>query len=220
MNISVYDEEIDETIQRVMVSKGMTSEEFEQALTQDGMTLDSYKQKIREQRLQSRIINKSVRKKVIITEEDVQRYYDEHLEKYQGQKKYHLRNILDRNEDKLKELKLKLDNNEDFAQLAKENSIAPNASDGGDLGFFDINMFSLTIKDSISKLNKGEHTDVITTSQGYQIFFVEDIILEGKKTVQEAKEEIEQILFQERAKDKFSQWLKSLKEKAHIKKML
>jgi peptidyl-prolyl cis-trans isomerase SurA len=220
LNISVSDEEVTATVKRFMASKGMTKEAFEKALSLDGMTWESYTQEIKEHRMQNRIINRSVRSKVIITDEDVKRYYNAHIDKYQGQKKYHLRNILDNNEAKLKKLKLKLDNNEDFSQMAIDHSIAPNASEGGDLGVFDIDMFSINIKESISKLKKGEFTDVVTTFQGYQIFYVEDILLDGKMTIDQAKPEIQQLLFEDQVKEKFMKWLTSLKEKAHIKKML
>ncbi|MCP4024496.1 MAG: hypothetical protein GY729_21835 [Desulfobacteraceae bacterium] len=220
IGVKVSDEEVNSVLEKMMESKGLSREEFEELLSRDAMTWEGYAQKIKEQRLQAKIINQSVRSKVIITDADIKSYYDEHIDKFKGQKKYHLRNILHDNESILQEIKQKLDQNADFKTLASENSTAPNALEGGDLGVFNINMFSITIKDSIEKLEKGEYSGVIETPQGFQIFYVEDIIFENKKTLEEASEDIRETLFQELVKSKFLNWLKSLKEKAHIKIML
>ena len=77
-----------------------------------------------------------------------------------------------------------------FIELAKQFSTASNASDGGDLGLFDITNFSKEIKEKISKLNKGQYTDVITTAQGFQIFYLQDIVLEGKQPYEQASKGI------------------------------
>jgi len=218
--INVSDTEINTAVENVKKAKSLSQEDLEKALGQEGISLKEYRENIKKQILQSKLINYSVKSKVIITESDIKKRYESNAEKYSGKKKYHLRNILMANEDKMKEIKKKLDKNKGFALLAREYSIASNASDGGDLGTFDIHNFSESIKDSISKLNKGGFTDVISTAQGFQIFYIEDIVLEGVKTLQQAYDEIHEILYREQVDKKFKTWLESLKKKAHIKIML
>jgi len=218
--INVSDTEINTAVENVKKAKSLSQEDLEKALGQERITLKEYRENIKKQILQSKLINYSVKSKVIITESDIKKRYESNAEKYSGKKKYHLRNILMANEDKMKEIKKKLGKNKGFALLAREYSIASNASDGGDLGTFDIHNFSESIKDSISKLNKGGFTDVISTAQGFQIFYIEDIVLEGVKTLQQAYDEIHEILYREQVDKKFKTWLESLKKKAHIKIML
>ncbi len=76
------------------------------------------------------------------------------------------------------------------------------------------------IKNNISKLKKGEYTDIMNTPQGFQIFYVDDIMLDGHKTFVEAEDEIYGLLYNKEVELKFETWLKSLREKAHIKMML
>jgi len=218
LDVSVV--EIDNAVENVKESKSITQEEFEKALEQEGLTLKDYRENIKKQILQAKLINHAVKSKVIITESEIKKVYEDSTKKYSGKKKYHLKNILIKNEDEIKEIKKKLDKNKDFSSLAKEYSIASNASDGGDLGTFDINNFSISIKDSISKLNKGDYTDVMQTTQGFQIFYVENIVVEGVKTFQEAYDAIHASLYNEQVDKRFKTWLESLKEKAHIKIML
>ncbi|MBU2429365.1 MAG: peptidyl-prolyl cis-trans isomerase, partial [Proteobacteria bacterium] len=106
-----------------------------------------------------------------------------------------------------------------FAELAKQYSNAPNASDGGELGLFEISSFPESIQKSVSKLSKGEHTDVISTARGFQIFYLQDIVTDGGKTLEQAYDEIHGLLYDREVEQKFGTWLKALKEKAHIKIM-
>jgi len=218
--IKVSDAEIDNAVEHVKKSRSLSQEDLEKALENEGMTLDEYRGVIEKQILQNKLVNYMVKSKVIITESEIKKQYEADAEKYAGKKKFHLRNILMDNENKIKEVKKKLDQNKDFITLAKQYSIAPNASDGGDLGLFDISGFSKEIKDSISPLTKGDYTPVILTAQGFQIFYIQDIVMDGGKPYAEVHDMIYESLYRDQVEKKFDTWLKSLKEKAHIKILL
>jgi len=219
-HINVSDNEISNAVENVRKNKGMSKEEFKAALAAEGLTLDEYRENVKKQILQARLINFAVKSKVVVTESDIKAYYDAHKDRYAGEKRYHLRNILMDDESKIRGIKNKLDHGKKFATLAKRYSMASNASDGGDLGIFDIENFSESVKNSISKLKKGEYTPVISTDRGFQIFYVEDIIIKGRKTYKQAHDEIHEILYRKKVKDKFETWLEALKKRAAIKIML
>jgi peptidyl-prolyl cis-trans isomerase SurA len=218
--ITVPESDIDNAVENVKKSKSISQEEFESALEQEGLSLAEYRENIKRQILQARLINTTVKSKVIITEADIQKRYETDAHKYAGKKKYYLRNILSDDGDKIREIKQALDKNEKFSDLATRHSMAPNAADGGELGLFDIDNFSDSIQESISKLSKGDYTDVIPTPQGFQIFYIQDIVLADHKTYDQAHEEIREILYREQVEKKFETWFESLKKKAHIKIMI
>ncbi len=217
--ISIPESEIDQSIEDVKTRRSFSREELEAALKKEGATIQEFRETIRNQILQSKIIEFAVKSKVVVTESDIRAYYDAHAKEYAGKKKYYLRNILMQDEAGIAQVKKQLDNNASFISLAKEFSSASNAPDGGDLGLFDISNFSTKIKKSIAKLKKGEVTDVIPTPQGFQIFYVEDIVLEGNQSFEQASGEIKEILYQEQVENKFKAWLETLKKNAHVKKM-
>ncbi|WP_022668435.1 SurA N-terminal domain-containing protein [Desulfospira joergensenii] len=219
-HIQVTEPELDRAIENFKKQNKFTQENFEKALEAQGMTYEGYRDRIRQEILQSRLINRAVRSKVIITDIDIKAYYEEHLEEFSGIEKYELRNILMKDEKAINEVKNKLDRNADFKLLAEENSLAPNAREGGYLGIFDINNFSDAVKDELIHLKKGDHTGIIQIDQGFQILFVEEIVREGGKTLDQARDEIQKILYKEKEREKFAQWLESLKENAHVKIML
>ncbi len=217
--ISIPESEIDQSIENIKTMRSLNQEELEAALKNEGATIQEFRETIKNQILQSKIIEFAVKSKVVVTESDIRAYYDAYAKKYAGKKKYHLRNILMQDETLVAQIKKRLENNESFISLAKEFSMASNASDGGDLGLFDISNFSKEIKTNIARLNKGEVTDVIPTAQGFQIFYVEDIVLEGNQSFEQASKEIKEILYQEQVEKKFKNWLERLKTDAHVKKM-
>ncbi len=218
--ISVSDEEIDRAIADIKRSRNMTDADFEQALKKEGLTLAEYKEDFKNQILRVRLINHTVKSKVVINKADVQQRYEDTKERYAGVRKHHIRNILMDTEAKINRIKELLDENADFENLAQTYSMAPNADEGGDLGLFDISGFPEKIRDALFVLKKGEYTDVINTAQGFQIFYVEDIVMDGAKTMEEAYDEIHGILYKEQVEKKFKTWIESLKEKAHIQKMI
>ncbi len=58
------------------------------------MTVESYRKNVKEQALRARLLNTTVKSKLVITKEDVAAYYANNIEKYQGERTYHLRNII------------------------------------------------------------------------------------------------------------------------------
>lgn len=218
--ITVSENAIDNAIKNTMESRSLTHEDLEKALKREGVTLKEYRENLKKQILRSKLINHAVKSKVIIMEADIEKYYENHIEEYSGQKKYYLRNILMNDKDKIQEVSKEIDGKTSFINLAQNNSTAPNAKDGGDLGLFDIKNLPENIKEKISKLQKDQFTGVISTPQGFQIFYIEDIIFEGGKTYDWAHDEINKILYDKQAEKQFKTWLESLKNKAHIKIML
>ena len=218
--INVGKADVDNAIENVKKNNNLDDATLEAGLAAEGLSLEEYRGKIKDQITQSMLINRAVRSKIIVTDDDIKTYYEANQEKFSGLRKYRLRNILTRTEDKMKEVVARLDKNEDFSVLAKEYSIGSNAAEGGDLGLFDIDSFSQDIKDALSGLGKGQRTQMLQTGAAYQIIYVEDIVMEGSKTLDEATNDIKEILFRQQGEKQFKEWMEKLKKNAHIKVML
>ncbi len=218
--IKVSKNAVDKAVENIMQSRSMSQEDLEKALKKDGKTLTEYRKNIKNQILRSKLIHHAVKSKAVVLESDIKHYYENNQEKYSGSKKYYLRNIVLNQEDKIQEVSRQLNETEDFKSLAKKYSIAPNAEDGGDLGLFDIQSFPDNIKKELEKLKKGEFSHVIKTARGFQLFYIEDIVFEGRRTYDQARDEIHDLLYNKKAEKKFTTWLETLEKSAHIKIML
>ncbi len=230
--IKVSDEDINNNIEQIKASKLWTDEDFRAALEREGMTIESYREKLKEQALRSKLLNMAVRSNIVITKEDVAAYYANNIEKYQGELKYHLRNIImrvpegaDADEkqavlEKMEHIQAALGKGTSFESLAREYSESSLAKSGGDLGVLAYKDFSQQLKKALVGLSKGANTVVLDTDQGFQIFYIENILKENEIPLETAYREIEDILFKELSEKAFVDWLEALRGASHIKIIL
>ena len=122
------------------------------------------------------------------------------------------------------EILYKLDTGTDFGELAKSYSESSNKDDGGELGWVTQNgktAIRPDLWDAIAKLQPGEHTPVITTSDGYYyIVLVEDRKKASMTPLEDVRSQIELEVINEQTQLRQQQWLDSLRAKAFIKMFL
>lgn len=73
------------------------------------------------------------------------------------------------------------------------------------------------IRRALEGLKPGEHSSIVDTEQGFQIFYLESIEEGDAEALESARSEIENRLYNEIVNDKFSEWLTELRERSHIK---
>ena len=229
--ITISEEEVTATIRRIREVNKMTEGALRHMLEMDGLTYEGYRKQIKDQLLRQRLVNIEVKSKIVITEKEIRAYYDKNINRYAGRIKVHLRHLLmkvesDATDDERKrvvqmmqQIRKRLEAGEPFDQLAKAYSESSSAERGGDLGVFEERLLAQVVKDALKGLKKGDFTKIIDTEHGYQIFYLEDVISSGGKTFEEAKAEIEEKLYAEIVDKKFREWLKQLREQAHIEIM-
>ena len=61
---------------------------------------------------------------------------------------------------------------------------------------------------------------MLQTGAAYQIIYVEDIVMEGSQTLDQAKDSIKETLYRQQGEKQFKEWMEKLKKNAHIKVML
>lgn len=220
LNIKVSDDELQASIERILKKEDISEEELIASLLKEKITFEEYKNDIRSQILQPKLINRVIKANVIITDEEIKEYYDQHEDEYSGSKKYYLRNILASGQEEIERAKQFLDSGQDFKEVAQLHSIAPNASSGGDLGAFELDVFAEDIKENILLLEKNQYTDVILTDGGFQIFFLENIEETIGTTLEQAKDAIVRKLFAAKAEKKYKEWVTNVKERSHLKTIL
>jgi len=228
-DIQVDDSEIDRTIERIKQSNYFTDEDLRQYLEREQLTMQEYRAQIKEQVQRTRLVNYQVKSKIVITEEEIQAYYDSHPEEYGGKVSYHLRNILMRVPEystdaekqavaaQIQQIREQIDAGESFGALAIRFSQGPAAADGGDLGEFERESLSPQIQAALDGLQEGQATAVLDTDVGFQLFYVESIKRSQGTPLDSVRGEIQQKLFAEVVDKKFIAWLEDLRSQSHIK---
>ena len=228
-NIEVSEKEIDATLERIKQSRSLTDEALRAGLAEQGLTMEEYRQNIKQQLLRNILVNREVKSKIVITEEEIKKYYDVHSEKYAGETKYHIWNIFirlpeveketakQRALEKMESVAAKLKQGEAFESLAVQQSDSPMDPEGADLGLYRLEELSPQLQKIIKDMKAGESSPVIYTDMGYQIIYVQKIIRTDPKSLEDVRSEIQQTLYDEAVDSKFETWLENLRKKSHIK---
>ena len=223
--ISVSQQEINSTIERMKEARSFTDEQLRQGLAAQGITMEEYRKEIESQILRTKLVNREVKSKIVITEVDIETYYNSHLEKYSGDKKYYLWNLFIKasgadKKDALEEMKAieyRLKQGQSFESLVKELNEGSAAVQGTDLGLYRPDDLSEDLQGVVAGLKPKQFTKIMETSFGYQIIYVQTIEDQPAKPLDEVKAEIRQLLYDEFVDNKYQVWLDDLRERSHIR---
>jgi parvulin-like peptidyl-prolyl isomerase len=94
-------------------------------------------QKFLEQKMVEKMRSEVILKDVVVTDEDIQSYYDRHPERYEKPAEVHIKEILVKTEPEASDILKQLKKKADFDKLAQEKTIRIDVRNrGGDLGSF------------------------------------------------------------------------------------
>jgi parvulin-like peptidyl-prolyl isomerase len=217
---------------------------FIKTLYERGVTMQKYKQEIQDNAVVGYMRNKNVAQTILVSPYQIEQYYQQNLRLFVQDEQIKVSTIvlrkalfpsqrLDKNgkqvsydpqQEIAQEILYKLDTGSDFADLAKSYSEGSNKDDGGELGWVTQNG-KLAIRADlwpyIDRLQPGQHTDVIPTSDGYfYILQVEDRKKGEVTPLESVRAQIEQAVISQSTLLRQQQWLDSLRAKAFIKMFL
>ena len=106
---------------------------------------------------------------------------------------------------------------EDFAVVAREVSLSPDAEGGGDLGYFSRGQMPQEFDAVVFNLKAGKLSAVVETTYGYHLFLVTDRLASHRKSDAEIGEELRRILVAQKREEAFRSWVATLRESAQIR---
>jgi peptidyl-prolyl cis-trans isomerase SurA len=229
MGIEVSQKKIDDAIEKIKSDNKWTQEDLVSRIQKEGLSLEKYKENMKEELERIELINYEVRSRILIREETMTQYYEEHKNSFSGEVKVHLASIflLPKNpEDKKESLEIekkggdilaRLKGGEDFKDLARKFSQGPGAEDGGYLGVFQLDELNPGLKKILEVIPEGGFTDLIIMPKGVQIIMV--VKKEGgkAKSFEDVQDAIYGILYQEEIDKRYNAWIQELRERSYTK---
>jgi peptidyl-prolyl cis-trans isomerase SurA len=222
------DLEIVKTMERMRQEyKFETMEGLEKAIVEQNISLDDYKQQIRNRYLTSQVLGREVYPKIIITNEEMRKYYDANQKNFDRPAGIQLSEITISTDSKTPEeiaaQRKKAEDafaavkkGDDFAETARKFSEAPTAQDGGVLGFFPAGQLAKPLEDAVAKLEKGQTTDILTLPYGFVILKVDDKHSGGILSFELAQKDIQDQLFQQLVQPKIREYLTKLRTEGFL----
>jgi len=223
--IKVSPKEVDEAVAHFKQRGNIPDDEtLAKVLSNGGLSLKEFRQQVADQLLQENLMALVLRPKLTVNDAEVRRLYEEKFRK--GGTQVHLLTLRlpfppgaaseQKNEVKQKTETIlsAVKRGESFKEAAGKFSLQPS-----DVGFVSQNDLDPRLAQYLSQLKPKEIAPV-ETPEGYQLIQVLNRRSGEPPPFEEAAPQIRNMLMQQEMGKYFSEWVKTLREKAHIRIML
>ncbi len=208
-------------------NKLASMEDLEKAVSGQGMNFEDFKNNIKNTLLTQRVISSEVGSHITISDEEVSKYYEAHKAEFVRPEQVALREIVVSTEGKktedLPDLKKKAEtalkrvqDGEDFGEIAKRLSDGSTKSQGGFLGVYKRGELSKELEDKVFQMKRNQLTEVMETKQGYLVLQVLEHYDEGEQSLAKVKNEIMDRLYSGRMEPAMRVYLKTLREQSYV----
>jgi peptidyl-prolyl cis-trans isomerase C len=195
-------------------------EAFTQALQQAGLTEEELRVQLRDQ-LPVQKVQERVAGDAEASQEEVERFYEENKElQFTTPEQRCARHILFNKDQRAQaeEVKGRLQNGADFAELAREFSQDPgSAENGGDLGCLGQGETVPNFEEALFNAEEGAIVGPVETEFGYHVVEVTDIRQQSTQPLSEVEGQIREQLSADIQAQEFSSWLQEQKEQRNVK---
>lgn len=228
LNINV-DSDVTKYMANLQRQSGLTDPEkfHEWVRQQSGRTFEDFQSETKDNYLTREVIGEEVGRHINITDKEIEDYYNAHKNDFIRDEKVYLSEILISTENKdaagvaaaekkAKQIADEASKGERFSDLARDNSDAATAKDGGILAAYKKGELQKNIEEAVWNLPKGAVTQPIRLSTGWEIFKVDDHTKAGLEPVADAKPEIENILYGPKMEPKIRDYLTQLRKTAFL----
>jgi peptidyl-prolyl cis-trans isomerase SurA len=204
-------------------------DDLAKAAQAQGVNFEDFKAQIRNQILKQKVVGDEVGRKLQLSESEEQKYYKEHLADFQQPEQIKLSEILvplpenptpeqiNQAEAKANDLKTKIMQGADFAELAKKYSGGPSAAQGGDLGMWKRGALAKVLEDQTFDLKAGQSTQPIRTRQGFVILKVTQHDPAGPAPMKEVEPQIQEAIYMQQMQPALRAYLTKLREDSYVK---
>jgi len=192
--IRVTDQEVDRSLVDVAQQNQLTLIQLRQAVEADGLDFNEFREDVRKQLLTSKLTQRIVESMDEITDTEVDMLIESDMF---GSDEYHLSQIalqlsqsatpadLREAEQRINEIRQQIIDGMDFAEAAVNFSNSPDALDGGEVGWRNLNTMSHQIADRIRDLETGEISEPMLASGSLMLIKVNERRPRGEVIIDE-----------------------------------
>ena len=207
--IQVSDNELETAVKEI--KRDYPEKVFQEMLLKRYIDFNAWKEGLRQQLLIEKIIKKALENITPISFQDTKTYFDSHQNDFKHPQMIKLRQIVTSTRDEAEKILALFTQGADMKALARKYSKAPEAENGGELGWLAKGELEKSIEDVVFSLPIGTASSVVKTTYGFHIFEVLEKRSEGSKSLPESMAEIEQKLSLQKRDAFYRNWLKELR---------
>ena len=179
--IKIDDDTLDKTLQRIADENSLSMTEFRRLTEQDGIRWTKFREEIRNEVMKTRLREREVGGNVNVTDAEVDTQLLLEAREASTDQEYRLAHILvlvpeqatsaqieTRRKRALQAL-AELRKGSEFAQISAQFSDAPDALQGGNLGWRESGRLPAIFLEALAQLKAGEVTDILRSANGFHI---------------------------------------------------
>ncbi len=193
-------------------------------LRQHGMSMRDFREDTREEIIVNYMRSELRQSEAIISPVRIEEYYEENQERFQRDESIYLRLIQLTGDtaaalnESVEEVTRLLEDGKPFEEVARDHSRDRRSRAGGSWGWIKLSDLREDWRKVTSSLEEGRYSDPIETGDtSVYILYVEDRREAGTAPLREVREEIEEILVSELARDSQERWLERLRRDAFVR---
>jgi parvulin-like peptidyl-prolyl isomerase len=228
LNINV-DSEVSKYMAQLQRQSGIvdTDKFHDYIRQQSGMSYEDFLSQAKDSMLTREVIGQEVGRHINITDKEIQDYYDAHKSEFIREEKVFMSEILISTQGKdaaaiaaaqkkAQQISSDAAKGERFTDLARDNSDAATAKDGGFLGSYKKGDLEASLEAAVWDKPKGYVTPPIKLPTGFDVFRVDDHTRKGLAPLAEVKTEIESQLYGPKMQPKIREYLTQLRKQAFL----
>ena len=172
--IRVGDGELNQAFENIAQTNGLSLEEFIKTLEAEGESYEELRSQVRKEMIIQRVQRGKVGRAVDITEQELDGFLATEGAVKELSPELFVRQILVSDQNKADSLLIKINNGEDFADLARKNSKSSNASSGGEMGWRNLADLPSLFANDLKGKKKGYVSPPLESGSGFFVLQLED----------------------------------------------
>jgi parvulin-like peptidyl-prolyl isomerase len=215
LNLKISETELEQKILDIRKDYG---DHFFDFLVAQNVQYNEWREEIQKEMLMDRVVAVDVNASVRVSEDEAKNYFHKNPDRCKTEAQVRVAQIVVRNPEKARAIRARLESGEDFARVAIQESIGPEASRGGELGLITQQTMPEPLGETIFHLPVGIISPIVKSAYGYHIFRVSEKHTAQNRSFEQCREELADDIRIHKEDAAFTAWLEELKRKAVIKK--
>lgn len=217
LKITVSDSEVENELRKLVQRSQVTPQEFEARIVSQGGTMVMVKDRLRNNILSQRIVGLMISRKVVVTKEEIAKYYAEHQKEFTAEKSVDMALIVFAPTADANAIYAKIkDGSLSFEAAAKQYSVGPEAAEGGKIGHVAWKDLAAAIRAELAQLSPGQTSSLFVLDLNKAVVRLDGSTAGSQMTLEQASPEIERILREPRLEERFKEYTQQLRSKAVI----
>lgn len=232
IGITISDDRVLAALDEIKNTNSLTDEELIAMLEAESQTLEEYKDTIRDQILLSKVISFEIKNRIVVSEKQILRYYENNKKEFWQAGKVKASHILFLMDETLtpteknakealaEKVLQKIREGVDFVDLAKAYSEDVSADSGGDLGELERGKMVPELERVVFSMREGEVSGIVRSPYGLHIIKVNQISPGRTIGLEDVRSQIVNAQRLKRFEKAFDDYVAKLKENAFIENYL